>query len=405
MARAPYILDSGFIWAFDAAAWAAGGGKDGAALWSAAFKRHKNTSFSGAVKEHVPWASRKTWVIPPEQMAAFVTFILPDSRKKFFSDAAKVAALIEITKHAASAEAERNRLAAIDAAQRAEAAEVLAALPPLVAAGGAPMELPTKKIDGRVFMGLFVFLQWLGLPDPHNIWNNWLRAALTEECGDKCGNLVSPHLSHLHYSPVSGSHGHDTPLVDNHALGIVLRLVANHNSVTRAVADEAYRYLMRVKVGDKTLLEEIAHNSVAAAPMAREFVLGELTESDSPMAAVETIALTRPLLRAVQPRIHKETIICMRGSLRNMGLSPELVRLYCSDVANELVSLKCKETEGTFARTKSCKFFKAHKYLPEDAGLFKRAVRETISLLSKRAAELHARTDDSVRALCVSVGR
>jgi hypothetical protein len=50
--------------------------------------------------------------------------------------------------------------------------------------------------------------------------------------------------------------------------------VANHNSITKAVAEEAYGYLLRVKVGDETLLEEIAHNSATAAPMAREFVLG-----------------------------------------------------------------------------------------------------------------------------------
>jgi hypothetical protein len=274
-------------------------------------------------------------------------------------------------------------------------AEVLAALPPLAAAGAGAMVLPTKKMDGRVFVGLFVVLQWLGLPDPHNTWTNWLRAALTEECDN------SDDQASVLYSPVSGSH---TPLVDSHGLAVVLRLVANHNSITKAVAEEAYRYLLRVKVGDETLLAELASNAASSSSAAREFVLGTPQEPDTPMTTVETDALTRPHRRAMQPRVHKEKIICMRGSLSKMGLSPELVRLYCGDVASELLALKCKETEGTFARTKSCRLFKAHKYLPEDAGLFKRAVKATLPLLSKRAAELHARTDDSIRALRVSMG-
>jgi hypothetical protein len=69
-----------------------------------------------------------------------------------------------------------------------------------------------------------------------------------------------------------------------------------------------------------------------------------------------------------------------------------------------MLSLKCKETEGMFAKTKHCRLFKAHKYLPEDSALFKRAVRVALSLLAKRAKDLQTRSEDGMRALRTSLG-
>ena len=389
MTREPTVLPNGFIGAYDLAAWTSG--KSGAAAWKSAAQRHEAV-FAPAVKEHVPWAHKKAWVILPGDAAAFVTYLLPNSWEDFFSKPDRAAALIAVTHDAASTHAERDRLAQLEAARRADVESVLAVLPAL--SGGVPMNLPTTKINDRVFVYVFRFLEWLCIPDPQNTWTHWLGAALTRELKGEG----------IKYAPMPGSRGHNTPLVDKHALKIVLRLTANHNPLTRAIAAEAYDCLMRLKVGDETLVGEIAQNAITASPCARTFVLGASTVSDSPMTTIDTLTRRRSATSSAGPREHKEQIICMRGSLRKMGLSQEVTRLYCGDVANQLLTLKCAETDGSFAKTKSCKLFKAHKYLPLDAGLFKQAVRETLPVLTKRVEELRVRSEDGARALRLCVG-
>ena len=112
------------------------------------------------------------------------------------------------------------------------------------------------------------------------------------------------------------------------------------------------------------------------APSSNPFPQGEITPAIVPA-------------RASPPKAGVETLICLRGTLLNMGVAKELLRPYASDVANALLSLKCKRTHGEFNKTKITRRCKAHKYIPEDGELVEQAVRSTYGLYQKRARDLH----------------
>jgi hypothetical protein len=76
------------------------------------------------------------------------------------------------------------------------------------------------------------------------------------------------------YGRVEGSGPNNTPLVNVAAFRICLRLLTQRGLVAKHIVDEAYQCLMRVKVGDESLVNEVLQNAQSAPAEAREFVMG-----------------------------------------------------------------------------------------------------------------------------------
>ena len=99
------------------------------------------------------------------------------------------------------------------------------------------------------------------------------------------------------------------------------------------------------------------------------------------------------------PQQFVEQVICLRGSLRKIGVPSSMIMPYATDVAMRMLSLKCAETAGEFDKTRLTRHCKAHKYVPEDADLFRRAVRDTVDVYEKRARDVKDTIDVSVKRL------
>jgi hypothetical protein len=63
------------------------------------------------------------------------------------------------------------------------------------------------------------------------------------------------------------------------AFRICLRLLTQRGLVAKHIVDEAYQCLMRVNVGDESLVKEVLQNAANVPQEAREFVLGSLADA------------------------------------------------------------------------------------------------------------------------------
>jgi hypothetical protein len=174
----------------------------------------------------------------------------------------------------------RDELLGEQAAKEAESRALCAQLPQL--SGGQAVALPTKRHEsGQVLLGAFAGMTWVGVGNPSSVWCNWLRSALEHEVGDVCPWIDRQPVADLPlvaYGRVEGSGPNNTPLVNVAAFRICLRLLTQRGLVAKHIVDEAYQCLMqclmRVKVGDESLVNEVLQNAQSAPAEAREFVMG-----------------------------------------------------------------------------------------------------------------------------------
>jgi hypothetical protein len=137
--------------------------------------------------------------------------------------------------------------------------------------------------------------------------------------------------------------------------------------------------------------------AVAALPRAEGTATGASEQPASGLWLVKTNS-SRKRKEPPSPRIHLETVVCLRGTLELMGFPPEIIRSYANDVAGRLYFLKCKQTNSTFISNKKVgKLYKAHKYTPEDADLVREAVRDTMALAVQRARNAHSSLENFLR--------
>ncbi len=285
MAPAP-VPHEGYLRSATLAEWAVPGPSRGWTIWSAARQRNDRRTppldVPVLTKVRMPGGPRAVDSVPCNQAAAYVRFVVADAIA-FFSDPNKVSALAEFSDEA-SVHAVRDELLGAEAERAAELQTTLATLPALLSSRGPAVVLPTKKHEGQILLGVFKCLEWLGESDPGHVWNNWLRegltAAIEESSRIQLGQVGSVKIPVLVYECIAGSLGHDTPLVNVEALCILMRLLANHTPACKAATQEAYQCLMRVKVGDASLIPELQRNAATATAEARQFVLGPEEEEE-----------------------------------------------------------------------------------------------------------------------------
>ncbi len=278
---APPLAHDGFVRSATLAEWAVG--SKGWTAWNAARQRNDRRAQPLPVppltKVRMPGARQAVDSVPCAEAAAYVRFVVPDALA-FFANAERVAALTEITGSPETAHAVRDQLLGAEAERMAELQTTLAALPALPSSTGPAIDLPTKKHEtGQILVGVFRCLEWLGDADAGHTWNNWLRAALTEAMDESSRSQLDPVVDVkaplLVHERIAGSGRHETPLVNFEALCIMMRLLANHTPACKTATQEAFKYLMRVKVGDASLIPELQRNVATATAETRQFVLGE----------------------------------------------------------------------------------------------------------------------------------
>ena len=391
---------------------------DGPRVWRCARERearrpeHERRAEPPVGNARVDGQRKPTLVVALDRAAEAVAFALAKPLEDFFDDADKRAQLAAFVGGADTVEAVYQQLLEERDAVRADLESALAVLPALGALeqSQAVQLQTTRHPEHGVLVGVYRVLEWLGFEDHWAEWSHGMKSQMEAEIQSGRSPEASSGLPPdgkmpllVYYKP-HGERARPTPFTNRPGLAILLRLLVGRNSITDQLCQQAFDALLRIKVGDESLFPVIAANAAAAPAEAREFM--GLAPPDPETQECQQVAIARPAPQpgptpAQSPRVHKEKVVCMLGSLRSMGVSRELLRPYVSDVAARLLSLKCNATMGTFQRNKLSRLFKAHKYSPEDATLFYQAVDETHFVLRKRARELTERTEGCVRALAL----